>query len=202
LLSAAGFGLALMMVFGESGSAWHLIYTRVPGANALLFVSRVGLMMLIPWAIGFGLCLDALIAQRRPFVALSLGAICLAEQGVPTLSFDKQQNREFVAALAKRIDKDADAFYYSPRNSPYPSWKANLDAMWAGLESGVPTINGYSGGTPVGWRPLEDSNVIGPDDLQSLEKALHEWKKNYGRTVGRVWWVGGPSDSWVDGDRL
>jgi hypothetical protein len=144
----------------------------------------------------------AQVAQRRPFVALSLGVICLAEQGVRTLSFDKQQNREFVSSLAKRIVKDADAFYYSPRNSPYPSWKANLDAMWAGLESGVPTINGYSGGTPVGWRPLEDSNVAGPDDLNSLEKALHEWKKNYGRTAGRVWWVGAPSDRWVDGDRL
>ena len=197
MLSAAGLGLGLMVVFGEGSSAWPLIYMKVPGANAMLFVSRVGLMMLIPWAIGLGFFLDALIARRRLVVAVCLAAICLAEQGVPTLSFDKQQNRDVISSLAPRVDKQADAFYYSPRNSSYPSWKANLDAMWAGLECGIPTLNGYSGGIPFGWRQLADSNVRGPDDLKFLQEALEIWRKNDGRTLGRLWWVGGPSDGWV-----
>ena len=197
LLNVAGAGLMMLAVFDDYGTAWLLIYTRVPGASALLFISRVSLMMLIPWAIGLGLFFDALIARRRPLLALSLGVVCLSEQGVSTPTFDKQANRDVIAAVARRVDKRADAFYYSSRNSPYPSWKANLDAMWAGLESGVPTINGYSGGTPVGWRPLEDPDVRGIADLYFLEDHLAEWRETYGRNVRRIWWIGGPLDGWV-----
>ena len=78
--------------------------------------------------------------------------------------------------------------------------RPHLDAMWAGLESGVPTINGYSGGTPVGWRSLEDSNVRGVADLYFLEDHLAEWSRTHGRNVRRIWWIGGPLDGWVVGE--
>ena len=200
LLSIAGSGLIVLVLFNSSGIAWFIIYNRVPGASALLFISRVSLMMLIPWAIGLGLFFDVLIERRRTLLALTLGVVCLAEQGVSTPSFDKRANRDDIATLARRVNRRADAFYYSPRNSPYPSWKANLDAMWAGLESGVPTINGYSGGTPVGWRSLEDSNVRGLADLYLLEDHLAAWRETHGRDVRRVWWIGGPLDGWVVGE--
>ena len=168
----------------------------------MLFISRVSLMMLVPWAIGLGLFFDALIARRRTLLALSLGVICLAEQGVSTPSFDKQANRDDIASVARRVDRRADAFYYSPRNSPYPSWKANLDAMWAGLESGVPTINGYSGGTPVGWRSLEDFErpkrrrpVLPRGSSGRMEQD--PWPERPENLV-----IGGPLDGWVVGEEL
>ena len=69
----------------------------------MLFISRVSLMMLIPWAIGLGLFFDALIERRRTLLALSLGAICLAEQGVSTPSFDKRANRDDIATVSRRV---------------------------------------------------------------------------------------------------
>ena len=174
------FGLVLAVVFEGGGSAWHSIYLHIPGASSLLFVSRIGLMLLIPWAIGVGYFFDQLLVKNRRVLALALGTICVLEQGVTTISYDKYANREFLAALSRRIDPNADAFYYSPHNAQYAPFKANLDAMWAGLGTGKPTINGYSGHTPLGWRKLED---LEPKRRTRYPKA----RRGFGRMEAGLW---------------
>jgi hypothetical protein len=192
LPNAAFVGLMLEMFFEDNGTAWNSIYLHVPGASSLLFVSRAGLMLLIPWSIGVGYFIDALLAKNRPALAACVGLICLLEQGVTTGSFDKYDNRETISALARRVDDGFEAFYYSPHDSPFPPFKANLDAMWAGLECGKPTINGYSGSTPYGWRALEDSNETGLLDFLRIGLALDKWRSSYGRSVHSFQWIGLP----------
>jgi hypothetical protein len=182
-------GLVTIRVFGPDGTAWLFFYQHVPGASSLLFVARVGLMMLIPAAIGLGFAIDALRAKGRTWLALALAAVCLAEQGVWTRSFDKYENRRTVSEVARAVDARAEAFYYSPSGSPTPSFQASLDAMWAGLECGKPTVNGYSGGAPIGWRALEGCVINEPRDELRLLWALRQWRRRYGRSVGRVTWV-------------
>jgi hypothetical protein len=182
-------GLVMATVYGPDGSAWLFFYTKVPGADALLFVSRVGLMLLIPAALGLGLGVDALLAKGRPWLALGLGAACLAEQGVSTPSFDKFESRRVVAEVAAGVGRRVDAFYYSPVGSSTPAYHANLDAMWAGLETGKPTVNGYSGGAPIGWRPLEFPAINEPFDFLRLRWLLGEWRAGPGASAGRVGWV-------------
>jgi hypothetical protein len=186
-------GLAVLVMFVE-GSAWNFFYLYVPGANALVFIARVALIMLIPAAIGIAFTLDALMASRRPTLALGLGLICLLEQGATTDSFDKDANREEISSLAQRIDGRAEAFYYSPNNERRSPSEANLDAMWAGLGRGRPTINGYSGHTPYAWRALETSKLTGPDDLARLELAVKLWRDGPGHAVGSLQWIGGPGE--------
>jgi hypothetical protein len=198
LPKAAFFGLLLVLMFVNNISAWSYIFLHVPGASSLLFVGRVGLMMLIPWAIGIGFFIDELLARKRTLLALVIGSICLLEQGVTTSAFDKYENREVVTALAQRVDPSCEAFYYSPHHARYTPFKANLDAMWAGLECRKPTLNGYSGHTPPAWRGLEDSNYNGERDSIRLQWELNRWRKGPGRAVGRVQWVGGPLE-WVPG---
>ena len=200
LVGALTAGIVTCTIFHEEGLAWYFLFAYVPGANALLFVSRVGLMMLIPWGIGLGLFFEGLLARKQRALAVSLGLVCLLEQGVTTPSFDKGENRRFIAALARRVGdgRSDEAFYYSPHDSPWPSFKANLDAMWAGLLCGKPTLNGYSGGTPKGLRGLEDSNIIDPIDYLWLSDELDRWKATYGRSAGHVRWIGGPFDPTSD----
>jgi hypothetical protein len=119
----------------------------------------------------------------------------MIEQGVSTSSFDKFANRQEIAALAAKVDPTVETFYYSPRDSPYPPAIANLDAMWAGLATGKPTVNGYSGHTPFDWRELEDSNVGSGRKLRILEFVLEDWFEGEGAPVKTLQWIGGP-DEW------
>ncbi len=69
--------------------------------------------------------------------------------------------------------------------------------MWAQLETGVPTINGYSGASPPGWLPLFDSNVNGEKDIDRLGPALGQWAARYGLQPGEICWIGGRNDAIV-----
>ena len=193
-------GLLVSALFADDGVAWFFFANHVPGASALMFVARGGLTLLTLYAIGLGLFFERLRGRARSWPALAVGVVCLAEQGVTTDSFDKAENRREIAALARRIDDRPEAFFYSPHASAWASPKTNLDAMWAGLERGKPTVNGYSGSTPVGWRGLENPNADTPCDLDCLGLALDAWRKNAGRSVGRLQWVGGPDEPWTAGD--
>ncbi len=185
-------GLAIEILY-ESGSAWMFFYIHVPGASSMIFVSRVGLILLIPAAVGLGYSIDALRARGRTALALGLGLICLLEQGTTTPAFDKAANREVIGSLARRIDGRPGTFYYTPDDARSPVI-ANLDAMWAGVERGKPTVNGYSGHTPRGWRDLDEPGGFAPPDLRKLLLAMDRWKGTSGRPVAGVQWIGGPEE--------
>jgi hypothetical protein len=127
-------------------------------------------------------------------MALCVALVCLLEQGVTTPSYDRNEHRAAVAALSQRVDRRDAAFFYSTHNARSTHWKYHIDAMWAGLESGVPTINGYSGNFPFRWRRLTDANVELECDLICLELSLRRWIGEHDLDADRVGWVGGPED--------
>jgi hypothetical protein len=188
-------GLCLLQFFGAEQSAWNFIYTYIPGASSMYFISRGALMLLIPWSIGIALFLDRLRMKGHAAIAAGLALCCLIEQGVSTPSFDKLETRAFVSALALRVRPGDQAFYYSPHDSSSPPGEANLDAMWAGLETGVPTINGFTGSKPANWSKLFDSNIKDPCDADRLGAVLGEWKAFHGLSSAPIRWVGGPSEA-------
>ena len=188
-------GLVITLMFDPDGNAWQFFYLHVPGASSMLYVSRVGLMMLIPAAIGFGFFIDTLGAKRRTLLALAICGVCLAEQGVWNLSFDKYENRRVIHTLARRVDRRSEAFYYSPVLSSAPYYQSNLDAMWAGLVCGTPTVNGYSGGTPIAFRPLENAVINDEFDDFWVRDRLKEWRSESARSVRSVNWIMG-TESW------
>jgi hypothetical protein len=189
--------LALFLLRGEI-PAWFTLSSQVPGGSALRAVGRVGLMLLISWSIGLGLFVQAMLARRRPLGALLVVLVCLLEQGMTTESYDKDEHRAAVAALARRIDRRDMAFYYSPRDAQLLLYRYHLDAMWGGLESGVPTINGYSGNYPPDWSLLYFTNIKEECDALCLDTLLRRWIDRRGLARDRVGWVGGPSE-WQQG---
>jgi hypothetical protein len=181
-------------IFQRDDTAWSFVAARVPGAAALYAVSRVGVVLLVVWSIGLALFLERLAGQRRTALAAVLGLVCLLEQGVTTPSYDKAENREAVAALAGRVAPARVAFFYSPHHARLPNWKYHLDAMWAALECGVPTVNGYSGNKPRGWGTLSDPNIEEECDYLCLGVSLGRWISEHGLRREDVRWVGGPED--------
>jgi hypothetical protein len=155
-------------------------------------VSRVGVILLILWAIGLGLFVKALRARGRPAGAMIVTLVSILEQRVITRSYDKYEDRIAVAALVRDIDRRQTAFFYTPHDSRRFVPICHLDAMWASLESGVPTIRGYSGNFPDDWRSLGRCTIDDQGDLVRLESALERWASEKGLALAGVDWIGGP----------
>jgi hypothetical protein len=158
-------------------SPWNLVSAVVPGAAAIRAVPRVGLVILVAWAAGLALAVDG-TALRRPWAALALALLCLLEQGVSLVHFRPAEERARVDRLAATVAPSCTAFVYTPAPDGWPPWRSQMDAVWATDAARVPTLNGYSGNAPPGWK-LDDCLVRGPADRQRLDAAVEEWIRRW-----------------------
>jgi hypothetical protein len=192
-LRAAGFTtLLLILVTSIYGSftPWEAVYRYFPGAQAIRGVSRVFILYMLGASIGAAAFVDWLARRRRghAIAAAAVALVCLFEQGVETRSFDREQNERNIRAIADAIGADCEQFVFSPIGGVLPGWKYSIDAMWAGLERGVPTLNGYSGQLPPGW-PIAETNLLLPADAQRVQEAVSAWGRRAGFDASRVCWV-------------
>ena len=153
--------VALLMVLlcsdlGWGLSPWKLVHQLVPAARAIRVVSRVSLLVHVAVAAGLALYLTwALRSARRwhAALALALAAICLVEQVRYHSAFDAARVRRLEQRIAARVDPGAQSFVYVVLDPQYEERplvmeKQHVDAMWASLHVGVPTLNGFTGISP------------------------------------------------------
>ena len=190
---------------------WDLLHRVVPGAAAIRAPSRVGMLLLLPvsWGVAW-LVEDVRRAGQRAVLALLLVA-CALEQGQTAPSYDKHPIRVDVATLAARIDPGCEAFLFTPADPPprtrgrmgFRYAKHQLDAMWAQVERGVPTLNGFSGNAPPTW-PFADLFVRDAADATRLARGLDAWAETWRLDRARLCWLRHPVDwTWADdGDTL
>jgi len=190
LVALAGLTLFVLALNAGGITAWRMVYEVVPGAKAIRAVARIGLVVLIPMGLGLAISVDRLVRNGgfRAVVALVLAILCLFEQGETTPAFSKQESREDVAALARLISSDCHAFVFSPVGGRWPFWKYQLDAMWAGLQTSVPTLNGYSGNFPPGWQ-LRDTNIRFSGDALRVSRAIGSWIRQNDLNPDSICWV-------------
>jgi hypothetical protein len=166
---------------------WRLIYEAVPGAQAIRTVCRVGLLLLLPVGLGAALAVERL-RRHGVWAAAALAALCLVEQGETTSTYDKELNRADILAVAAKVERGCAAFLYSPVNPRRLYHKYHLDAMWAGVETGVPTMNGYSGHQPKDW-PFFFPWLRARGDEDRLARGAREWLASKGVADQRVCWI-------------
>ena len=182
---------------------WRAVFFLVPGAGALRAVSRIGVAILFPAAIGIAYLVDAISGprrippsqaairiraqdrRRRAIIILAIVAVIAAEQLGTPRSFDKASSREHVARIASMLDSTCDAFLYTSIGGVEDPWFYQLDAMWASMNSGVPTINGYSGNEPPGWF-FYDIRVHTPEQDSVIRESLARWEERWKLNPSRV----------------
>jgi hypothetical protein len=186
LVRALLIALPILVVFYNLDSLWLTYSEMIPGAVAIRAIGRVVLILLIPAALGLA-CLVQYLDERRLVIASWIVImICLGEQVVTTDTFDAVANRASIESLTRRIDRGRVAFYYHPdRNASYPL--DHLEAMWASLGAGVPTVNGYTGHTPHSWYGFF-AVEIDPD--VEVEDILADWERTQGLLPNHVQWIG------------
>lgn len=185
--------LACTLMIPGGASVWGLIYLLVPGAKAIRAVARVSLVLLLPASAGAASFLDESRWKKPLLIAAAL--FSLLEQGRSSPSFDRREIRDATKALARRVDPACEAFFYTASEAPrsgaflnsLPS-RFHADALMASLEAGVPTVNGYSGGSPPGW-PFEGSTLSG--DEREIERELQDWCRSKGLDRRRIQWLRG-----------
>ncbi|MFT3840981.1 MAG: hypothetical protein QM723_28580 [Myxococcaceae bacterium] len=176
----------LTMYFRGGWSPWWLVFKTVPGAAALRAVSRIGILMLVPWSLALAQWFD----RTRPgirgaAVAAAVAMFCIVEQGQVEPSYDKQQLRDEVGALVTKLPASCDSFFYSPQ-STQPYERIQVDAMWAGLLSGKKTANGYSSNFPPGFDTLIHAEWTTDAHRDEVEAGLHEWERSHGLAPGSI----------------
>ena len=145
-------------------SAWPLIAKLLPGASSLRAMSRVTIMLVLFGGAPIACALAAWTPNRllrSPhqllqiafgglFVAGSLASIWRTNQPRFDLLAWKRELHQLTSGLR---DQRCDLFFYKRNNSP--DWARHVLAMHAQQQTGVATINGYSGWFPKGGWPYE-----------------------------------------------
>lgn len=159
-------------------SIWEHVYPYVPAGGAIRALGRIGLAALIPFSIGFANYVET---RQRWWVALVMVLICVVEQGRTHDGYSKTENQRQIRWLAKQISPDCKAFYYAPRLKERPELyllQFQIDAMWASMETGVPTINGYTGKDPPNW-DLSYNYWREESRRRRYEQQLNQWLKRH-----------------------
>lgn len=177
---------------------WWVVYKVVPGANAIRALSRISLLLLIAFSFGLAFALNSFKSRSMALALLVL--VCL-EQGVTTPSYSKQRIRSDVSVLVSQVPKGFRGFYYAPclvtnvNSGPWDGlpYKQQLDAMFASLDTGVPTVNGYSGGQPPAWSGLEKVPIRSESDEERMSDTMDRWLRSQGLETDAVAVVGNRS---------
>ncbi len=143
----------------------YRVLSNIPGVAAIRVVTRIMLVLLLPFSIL--VCslfekLKAISPARLKASALALlMAVVLADQGLspvftnlrtPRHSFSKAYARERSDNIKRRLLENAqtpEVFVYMPAGNGSPFWVIHIDAMLASQDAGIPTVNGYSGQHPA-----------------------------------------------------
>lgn len=173
-------------------SLWWIPFKTMPGAAVIRAPSRIGLTLLIPASIGLAHFINHLWASQRMVLVAFLVAICGLEQACVLPSYDKAKARARVTLITAELPPNAKCFFYSGYLSQQRE-QFQIDAMWASLQSGIPTINGYSGSTPKDWGLADDFILPAPDDghdaTNEIQEALLNWTTRRAIDPTSVTWV-------------
>jgi hypothetical protein len=140
-------------------SAYWIIFHIVPGAGAIRAGDRVQLCVNLWVVSALILMIDRWVASsptmsrnRRRFLAGAVLAFCVIEQ-VNLWSNGLARATELAELRAVPAPpRECRSFLVK-----YFGEVGEVDAMWISMKTGLPTLNGRSGGAPPGWRLSEPS---------------------------------------------
>jgi hypothetical protein len=204
--------IVLATVWPGGGSLWRLVWEAVPGARAIRFPARIGMLLTVSGSIGLALFLDRYRPPLRRAAAIGVAALCLIEQPHHARGHDQGTYRAGVDRIAAEIDSQCEAFYLTPglppighdepRADPTDRKRTQVAAMWVSLASGVPTVNGAAAIDPPGWSAFADAELRASDGEGILRRELDRWARDHDVT-GRVCLLTVPQDRmpWRDATR-
>jgi len=145
--------MLLVMVRWPGGfTLWRWVFEVLPGAEAIRAVSRVGLLLLLIVSYGVASTIAVVMRKWGTVAAAGLVLLIFTEQGQTQRWYDKHESMHRARTIARALPEHCEVFFYTGLiDGDHSIVNNQLDAMWAGLVAGVPTVNGYTGHQPPGW---------------------------------------------------
>jgi hypothetical protein len=173
-------------------SLWRYIYSIFPGSQAIRVTSRFGIFLLLPAAMGLAVAIDWLARRVSAIVALVCLLAVFAEQAgsfnSDTFFYNKDQFQAATVSVEQALRGDCQSLLFSWTAGSMSTMWAHLLGMWAGLDSEVPTLNGFSGQTPPEW-PLGDVTIADRFDRLRLFEGIRIWLLKHPSKIDNVCWV-------------
>ena len=162
-LVAVSLVLTVLPIRFGSQSLWRGIWTVVPGARALRAVDRIQLLNDVVAALAIACTAEVLRrralahggVRRRALARVLLGTLAVLLVGEqlntgPQARLDVDGEMAWVEGVPPP-PPGCDAFIIAPVPER-KGYEQAIDAMWIAQQTGLPTLNGYSGEFPPLWR--------------------------------------------------
>lgn len=148
---------SLVLFMSVSGISAYYLIAQLPGFSALRAVSRYELVLLFPICVAAMLTLQGLARHFRLGHALTLAMAIWMVADVALFrreAYDSSPVRAridtLVAETRARQSSPENVLAYGKGEPLNRHTYRQMIAMWAALESGIPSLNGYSGNYPPG----------------------------------------------------
>ena len=187
---AKGILLLMIITIGIGGadstfSLWALFYQFLPGVSALRAVARVGIAMTFCGTPLVAYGLESFYRRSRragvsliafAFALFALSNVFPNGLGGPDRIHYEKEISSANDSIGKAVKRGScTAFYIASHNKDPESWiHDQVLAMWVSLDTGIPTVNGYSGQTALGWTPFmtQDELASWLSEKKSEKKAF------------------------------
>jgi hypothetical protein len=164
----AMFGVIALTLY-INGISLYLPLMHLPAVAGIRAVTRSILVLLLPFSIAVAQAVH-LLRERVPPEALFRRALPLlllaalvAENHTTPYRFSKAEAQQRVRALTARFPTkmpDQPVLAYLNPTAGFERQVYDLDAMLAAQASNIPTVIGYSGREPKGYRPLRSCKEL------------------------------------------
>jgi hypothetical protein len=187
---ALGSGLAIFAVTSWPGGVeiWRTVHAVVPGAASVRAVGRIALVLLLPAAIALVALWKARAGALPPLAVAALGLIVVLEQGRDVADRAAGPLRARVEAIARAVPESCDAWFASIEGGPANPTLYQINALWATLANGKPTLNGYTSYPPRDW-PLWKARLTSPEEVETQRLALRSWIERWRLADREICWI-------------
>lgn len=167
----------LMLRIGEF-SAWTAVYRWFPAGGSIRSVFRFNLVLAVPVMVVAATGLDGLwrAGGRRRWCGAALAALVVVEQlnlSPGVLSRARHIDSLDRVPAAPAVCRSFVLMGANPAPE-YRRWSRQISAVLIAQARGIPTLNGYSGMAPPGWR------LFDPTDRDGYRRAVAEWAESHG----------------------
>jgi hypothetical protein len=178
----------ILMTLSVNGFSFWYILHRLPLFSAIRAITRIDQVLLFPVGYICASGLDLLKSQKFTKLILVILASCLVFcewfiTPYPWVS-QKAEWRSRVSMLDARLPENLNAgSVLFVAQGDGPAYANEIDVMWVALNRGLPTLNGYSGNLPLGFK-----ENFGRDcrELENRMKAFSSFADKNKLEVNRV----------------
>lgn len=180
----------LMLRWNRNYPPWRLVYNVVSGANAIRAVGRLALLNLIPMTICLGWVITYWFQGRdlkKRVLAMVIAALAIMEQfGTYSYSTPVQDHEAHRAEIQQRLQTAQQQnggckAFFARASKRESSFMDQLDSMWLSMDSGIPTLNGYSSGLHPDYMRL---NLHVPQEIS--KETIAKWTASQGQPMAEA----------------